>query len=345
MKKSNKLNLNSLQNIYLKKGMDFTVDGYDVGRLKIRECYLHMKKAILTTVSLMLGTLLLAGCQSTEGVKKDNNSDWPEKLTVVTMPDENNPEAGGKNKVFQEAMSDYIGIPVEQMEGGDYAVGIEAMKNEQLDVLLVSPMSYFQAKQRAYIEPLVTTSSNGAEAYKTVFVTKKDNTEINELKDLKGVNFAFVDPASSSGYMFPKYTLVKELSLDPEKMEEPNYFFKTVAYSGKHDSSLMGVVKGDYEAAAVAGQVIAMMDEAGLVDQDELKVIAETDEIPNPAFVIRQDLPEDLKKKIKEFYLQYDDEAFFEAFYKDQTVRYVEAKESDYDTVKDMMEVLGVKGE
>ena len=306
-----------------------------------------MKKVILTTVSLIMGTLLLAGCQSTEGSKQDKgaNKDWPEKLTVVTMPDENNPEAGGKNEAFQKAMSDYIGIPVEQMEGGDYAVGIEAMKNKQLDVLLVSPMSYFQAKQRVDIEPLVTTSSNGAEAYKTVFVTKKDNDDINELKDLKGTNFAFVDPASSSGYMFPKYTLVKELNLDADKVEEPDYFFKTVAYSGKHDSSLMGVVKGDYEAAAVAGQVIAMMDEAGLVDTNELKIIDETDEIPNPAFVMRKDLPDDLKKKIKEFYLQYEDEAFFEAFYKDKTVRYVEAKETDYDTVKDMMDVLGVEGE
>ena len=305
-----------------------------------------MKKVILATVSLVLGVILLAGCQSSEGSSgKGANKDWPEKLTVVTMPDENNPEAGGKNDAFQKAMSEYIGIPVEQMEGGDYAVGIEAMKNEQLDVLLVSPMSYFQAKQRVDIEPLVTTSSVGAEVYKTVFVTKKDNKEINELKDLKGKNFAFVDPASSSGYMFPKYTLVKELELDPNKVEEPNYFFETVAYSGKHDSSLMGVVKGDYEAAAVAGQVIAMMDKAELVDKDELKVIAETDEIPNPSFVVRKDLPEDLKKKIKEFYLQYEDEKFFEAFYQDKTVRYVEAKESDYDTVKDMIETLGIKGE
>lgn len=305
-----------------------------------------MKKVILATVSLVLGVILLAGCQSSEGSSgKGANKDWPEKLTVVTMPDENNPEAGGKNEAFQKAMSEHIGIPVEQMEGGDYAVGIEAMKNEQLDVLLVSPMSYFQAKKKVAIEPLVTTATLGSEPYKTVFITQKDNDKINELKDLKGTNFAFVDPASSSGYMFPKYTLVKELNLEAAKVEEPNYFFKTVAYSGKHDASLMGVSKGDYEAAAVSGQVISMMDAAGLVDQDEIKIIGETEEIPNPSYVVRSELPEDLKAKIKEFYLQYEDEKFFEAFYQDKTVRYVEAKESDYDTVKDMIETLGIKGE
>ncbi|HCM90022.1 MULTISPECIES: phosphate/phosphite/phosphonate ABC transporter substrate-binding protein [Vagococcus] len=303
-----------------------------------------MKKIIFTSVAILLGVGLLAGCQKADK-KSESGNKWPEKLTIVTMPDENNPEAGGKNEAFQKDMSKYLGIPVEVMEGGDYAVGIEAMKNKKLDVLLVSPMSYFQAKQRVEIDPLVTTSSNGAEAYKTVFVTRKDNDKINELKDLKGTNFAFVDPASSSGYMFPKYTLVKDLKLEPSKIEEPNYFFKTVAYSGKHDSSLMGVVKGDYEAAAVAGQVINMMSGAGLVDKDELKIIGETEEIPNPAYVMRSDLPDDLKKKIKEFYIQYEDEKYFETFYKDKSVRFVEAKDSDYETVKDMMKTLGIKGE
>ncbi len=304
-----------------------------------------MKKMVLGAVVLLLSVAIFAGCQKTEGSQPKNTNEWPDKLTVVTMPDENNPDAGAKNENFVKAMSEYLEMPVEQLEGGDYAVGIEAMKNKKLDVLLVSPMSYFQAKKKVAIEPLVTTAILGSEPYKTVFITQKDNNEINELKDLKGTNFAFVDPASSSGYMFPKYTLVKELNLEAAKVEEPNYFFKTVAYSGKHDASLMGVSKGDYEAAAVSGQVISMMDAAGLVDQDEIKIIGETEEIPNPSYVVRSELPEDLKAKIKEFYLQYEDETYFETLYKDKSVRFEEAKESDYDVVKNMLETLGIEGE
>ena len=304
-----------------------------------------MKKMVLGAVVLLLSVAIFAGCQKTEGSQPKNTNEWPDKLTVVTMPDENNPDAGAKNENFVKAMSEYLEMPVEQLEGGDYAVGIEAMKNKKLDVLLVSPMSYFQAKKKVAIEPLVTTATLGSEPYKTVFITQKDNDKINELKDLKGTNFAFVDPASSSGYMFPKYTLVKELNLEAAKVEEPNYFFKTVAYSGKHDASLMGVSKGDYEAAAVSGQVISMMDAAGLVDQDEIKIIGETEEIPNPSYVVRSELPEDLKAKIKEFYLQYEDETYFETLYKDKSVRFEEAKESDYDVVKNMLETLGIEGE
>lgn len=302
-----------------------------------------IKKVFYGTV--LLTSMIILGSCGNSATQSATADEKVEKITIVTLPDENNPEAGGKNEAFQKDMSEAIGIPVEVMEGADYAVGIEAMKSKKLDVLLVSPMSYFQAKQRVDIEPLVTTSSVGKEAYRTVFITQKENKEINSLEDLKGKNFAFVDPASSSGYLYPKYELVTQLGLEQQKLEEPNYFFKTVAYSGKHDSSVMGVDKGDYDAAAVAGQVLQNMDDAGLVDKEKLKIVGETQEIPNPAIVVRKELPESIKKKIKDFYLNYDKEDYFTAFYKDSSVRFVEAKEEDYASVQDIIDVLEIKGE
>jgi len=303
-----------------------------------------MKKKLFYGLAVLASVGLLTACGSnkTESKKEDG---MPEKITIVTMPDENNPEAGGKNKKFQEDMSKALGVKVDVLEGADYAVGIEAMKNKKLDVLMVSPMSYFQAKQRVEVEPLVTTTSMGREAYRTLFITKKDNDKINSLEDLKGTNFAFVDPASSSGYLYPKYELVKKLKLEQSKLEEPNYFFKTVAYSGKHDSSVMGVSKGDYEAAAVAAQVLDNMSDAKLINKDDFKIIDETQEIPNAAYIVRKELPDELKKKLKDFYLNYDDKDYFKAFYKDDSVRFVEAKDEDYASVKDIIKVLDIKGE
>lgn len=307
------------------------------------------KKWLLISSLTIVSTLTLAACGSSESSDKPGEAaaaetnNWPEKLTIVQMPDENNPDAGQKNDDFREAMSEYIGIEVEEMEGADYAVGIEALKSEKLDIMLVSPMSYYQAKERANIEPLVTTTSMGNEPYKTAFITHADNKDINDLSDLKDKTFAFVDPASSSGYMYPKAKLVTELDLDPEQLENPGYFFKTVAYSGKHDTSLMGVTMGDYDAAAVAKQTIRSLDEAGIIDADDVKVIGETDEIPNAAYIMRENLPTDLKAKIKEFYLQYDEPSYFETNYQDAGIRFKESKDSDFEIVKEMITLLGIE--
>lgn len=303
-----------------------------------------MKRTFFAGVLMTILTLtLLSGCGQGATAVDQGTTKLPEKLTIVQMPDENNPDAGTKHDGFRKEMEAAVGIPVEEMEGADYSVGIEALKAGKLDVLLVSPMSYYQAKKVAGAEPLVTTTSMGTEPYRTKFIARADDGSINDLKDLKGKNFAFVDPASSSGYMYPKTTLVKELDLASEQLENPGYFFKTVAYSGKHDASIMGVVKGDYDAAAVAGQTIPMMEQAGLFEKGALKVIGETEIIPNALFVVRKDLPEELKKKLLEFYTGYGNSDYFKAFYGSEDVRFVAAKDSDYDVVKEMVDTLGIE--
>ncbi|MUN72730.1 phosphate/phosphite/phosphonate ABC transporter substrate-binding protein [Enterococcus casseliflavus] len=288
---------------------------------------------------------MLAGCGKSAASADAKDGKSVDKLTIVQIQDETNPDSGQKNEQFRSDMSEALGIEVEELEGADYSVGIEALKAGKLDVLLVSPMSYYQAKKIAGAEPLVTTTSMGQEDYKTLFVVGKDDTTTQSLADLKGKSFAFVDPASSSGYMYPKAKLVKELSLDPNQLENPGYFFDTVAYSGKHDSSLMGVAKGDYDAAAVAGQVITSLVDAGMIQEDDIRVIGETETIPNALFVVRSDLPAETKAALKDFYLTYENEEYFETFYGSKEVRFTEAKDEDYEVVQEMVEILNLEEE
>ncbi|EOH97819.1 phosphate/phosphite/phosphonate ABC transporter substrate-binding protein [Enterococcus pallens] len=301
-----------------------------------------MKKIKLAVLALLCGTALAAmtGCGNDQSATA---ADEVDKLTIVQMPDETNPDAGSKNDQFRKDMEKELGIEIEELEGAEYSVGIEAMKAGKLDVLLVTPMSYYQAKKVAGVEPLVTTTSMVEKPYRTVFIVNKDDKETQSLEDLKGKTFAFVDPASSSGYMFPKSKLVNELDLDPDQLENPDYFFKTVAYSGKHDSSIMGVIKGDYEAAAVAEQIIPQLVEAGMMKEDDVRIVGETDVIPNACFVIRADLPQEMKDKIKDFYLNYENGDYFETLYGSKDVRFVEAKDEDYDVVKEMVETLNIE--
>jgi len=271
------------------------------------------------------------------------NADWPDTLTIVLMPDEGNPDAANINTEFKDAMEAALGIKVEMIEAFEYAVGIEAMKSGKLDLLLVSPMSYYQAERVANIEPLVTTGTEGTTPYKTVFVTKSDRDDINSLEDLRDKTFAFVDPASSSGYLYPKAKLLSELGLDTDQLENPGYFFKTVTYSGKHDASLMGVSMGDYDAGAVALQIIDSVIDAGLIGANDLKIIGETDIIPSACYIMRAELPQSLKDTIKAFYLGYDDPTYFAQFYQNPDIRYIEAYASDYDVVYEMVRLLKIE--
>lgn len=279
----------------------------------------------------------VVGCSDKD---KEDASAWPDKIVVAQMPNENNPNADAQHDKFAKALSEELGIEVESVEGSEYTAGIEGMASGKVDVMLVSPMSYFQAKQRANIEIMVSTPTS--EDYKTVFITKADRDDINTLEDLKGKSFAFVDQSSSSGYMYPKAKLVKDLKLDTDKLESSDYFFHTVAFSGGHPTSLTGVLMGDYDGAAVAQSVITQMVAAGQLKESDIKVIGETDIIPNPSYVVRTELPKDLREKIKAFFLSYDDGEYFESLNGSADIRFVDISEKDYDPAKEMLDLLKI---
>ncbi|MFP7200993.1 phosphate/phosphite/phosphonate ABC transporter substrate-binding protein [Lysinibacillus halotolerans] len=257
------------------------------------------------------------------------NKGWPEELTLVQMPNENNPNAASMHTALRDHLSEELGIEVKEFEGGSYAVGIEALASGNLDIMLASPMSYYQANQKAGAELLVTPQIEGYEYY-TAFITKKDNEEINNMEDLKGKNFAFVNAASSSGYLYPKGTLVQEFDLDPDLLEQSGYFFENVTFSESHANSVMGVLMGDFDAAAVAiGQMDSMI-QAGTIKEDDFKIIGRTQNIPDASYIIRGDLPEDFKEAIREAFVSFEDEQYFEAVHNDPNARFVETEQTYY---------------
>ena len=84
--------------------------------------------------------------------------------------------------------------------------------------------------------------------YHSVFVTQKDNNEINSIKDFKGKTIAFVDPDSTSGNLVPTSEIMKafpDLHLTNEKIHTNGEFFEAVSFSGKHQAGLQAVIKGD----------------------------------------------------------------------------------------------------
>lgn len=264
---------------------------------------------------------------------------WPEELTLVQMPNENNPNAASMHTALRDHLSKELGIEVKEFEGGSYAVGIEALASGKLDVMLASPMSYYQANQLAGAELLVTPQVEGYEYY-TAFITKKDNEEINNMEDLKGKNFAFVNAASSSGYLYPKGTLVQEFNLDPDSVEQSGYFFENVTFSESHPNSVMGVMMGDFDAAAVAIGQLDSMIEAGTIKEDDFKIIGQTQDIPDASYIVRGDLPEDFKNALKDAFVSFEDEKYFEAVHNDPKARFVATKQDYYDPTIEMLDAI-----
>lgn len=295
-------------------------------------------KKVIKTVGSLLAILTLAACQETEN--SDLQAEMPTKITIAQMSNDVNESVPTLHKQFIEHLAEELGIEVVEVETSLYAVGIEGLSNGEIDIFQATPMTYFLAQEK--LDMTIIASTSREVEYFASFIARTDNEEINSLADLRGHNFAFVNPASTSGFLYPKATLVKELDLDSDRFEQNGYFFEQIAYSGTHHTSLIGVAMGDYDAAVVSSTYVPRFEEAGLIEKGEIKVIGRSVEIPNPSYVIREDLPETFKQAVKEAFLSFDNGEYFDALYDDPNTRFVEVEQNHFDETVELLKTIDV---
>jgi phosphonate transport system substrate-binding protein len=215
-----------------------------------------------------------------------------DKLRIGLIPSEDSQAMIESSKLVLDNLEKQIGMPVEPFVATDYNGIIEALRAGKLDVAYLGPFSYVLATSVADVEAfaVAVTQKTHQSAYKSLIITRKDSS-IKDLADLQGHTFAFVDPSSASGHLFPKAGLEKA-GYNPEKL------FSRVIFSGSHDASILAVANGKVDAAAVADRILAGAVAKDIVKQDDFRVVWTSQPIPESPMVWRKALDPELKKKI-----------------------------------------------
>ncbi|WP_095050089.1 MULTISPECIES: phosphonate ABC transporter substrate-binding protein [unclassified Pseudomonas] len=215
-----------------------------------------------------------------------------DKLTIGLIPSEDSQAMIESSKQVLDDLQAKIGMPVVPFVATDYNGIIEALRSGKLDVAYLGPFSYVLATSVADVEAfsVAVTKKTGQSAYKSVILARKDSG-IHSLADLKGHTFAFVDPSSASGHLFPKAGL-EQAGFAPDSL------FKRVIFSGSHDASILAVENKKVDAAAVADRIFASAVAKGVVKQDDFEIVWSSKPIPESPMVWRKALDPELKKKV-----------------------------------------------
>lgn len=222
-------------------------------------------------------------------------------LTVGLIPSEDSRAMIANSQKMMDMLSAALGMPVKPFVAADYNGVIEALRSKRLDVAYLGPFSYVLGATIAPIEAFAVaeTKKAGRTFYHSQIIAHKDSG-IKTVADLKGKNFAFVDPSSTSGHLFPKAGLMK-LGFNTDKD------FGRVIFSGSHDSSAIAVQNKKIEAAAIADRILDAAIAKGLAKREDLVEVWKSDPIPESPTVWRKDLPDDLKKRVQAAFLQVKD--------------------------------------
>jgi phosphonate transport system substrate-binding protein len=306
------------------------------------------RRAFVTLAAFLLTSTLFStsGCNNTPSGGTTTGKDdlptaasaRPEKLVFGFIPSTEADTIAEDAKPMAAFISKEIGIPVETMTTTDYVGLVEAMGSKKVDIGSLAPLIYVLAKDQGAAEVLLKTSRKKSLTYHSVFMVRADSG-IKTIEQLKGKRVAFVDPSSASGFLFPAYHLKQKGIADLDN------FFSDVAYLGAHDKAVMAVYNGDVDAAAVydmaRNKVLKTMPDV----MEKVVVIEQTQAIPNDTISIRTGLDPALVEQIKQALLKYsaseEGKKTLDTVYEIDAL--VEAKDADYDPVREVAKAMGVQ--
>jgi len=186
-----------------------------------------------------------------------------------------------------------IGCKVEVYVATGYNAEIEAMRNGKLEVAEFGPLGYVLAHQVAKAEAVAAfgNAQNKPVTYWASVVTYP-SSGLKTVADLRGHSFAFSDPASTSGHLFPAYGIRKS-GLDPDKDV-------TAIYAGSHTASFEALSNHKVDAAELNSEQLESATQRGHYKDGDLVFLWKSDPIPTDPVAIRGDLPAPFKKKLTE---------------------------------------------
>lgn len=297
------------------------------------------RRKLLTALLILLP--VLGACSQTIGENTESSSgqsvsaDAKKEIVMGLIPAESNEEMIEKFEPMRAYLEKKLERPVKVFTATDYAGVIEAMKKDKVDVAWFGPLSYVLAEKEADAEAFAVgvRKTTGLSTYKSIFVVPGDS-DIKSIKDFKGKNVAFVDPASTSGGLVPTYLVKKETGKMPQE------FFGNLSYAGGHDAAELAVKNKTVDGAADNDITYNKMLKKALISKESNRVLLESEPLPGSPLTYRSELDESLKTKIKDTILNAHKEIQVTGY--GELERYEEAEAQDYQLVRNMVKELGL---
>ena len=233
-------------------------------------------------------------------------------------------------------ISEKLGCPVDVEIGTSYTATIEAMRAGKIDAAEFGPLSYVLAHKLADAQAVATyAKTDGTPDTYTASIVTWPGSGITTLKGVAGHTFAYSDPASTSGHLFPAYAL-KGVDIDPD------HGIKAV-YAGSHTASYEALLNHKVQAGEMNSPEIGSAQVAGIYDPKDFVTLWTSQPIPQDPIVVRGNLPTAFKAKLSEVLAHLDlssipaDEAKIIGLH---GKGYIPAKDADYDGIRSLVSVL-----
>ena len=244
-----------------------------------------MKKILLALFSFIF-VFSIVGCTAKTETKKEEKV-----IKMGFVPLKNSEKLVEDLKPISDYLSERLGVKVEAFTASNYIGVVEGLCSGSVDFGIIPPFSSLLAQKQSSAKPILTSKGKtGKPGYTAELYVRKDSG-IKSLQDVKGKKVAFVDPSSSSGYIYPGAMLVEAgLNLD----KDISYQF-----SGGHDKSLQLLLNKDVDVIATFDGVEDRYAKDFPQAKTDIQKLATSDMIPGVMVTTSSKMDKELQEKLE----------------------------------------------
>lgn len=222
--------------------------------------------------------------------------------------------------------------PVVLIQRRTYAEVNDLIKKGKIDIAFFSE-GYVEVFKKGDAELLVVPRVKGESTHYS-YIIVREKSGIMKFDDLKGKSFAFTEPHSGSGKIYPVY-LIKKAGRTPE-----NYFSEYI-YTHSYSNSVRAVKEGEIDGAAIDSLTFDYLSARNSKQVDGLKIIQKSPPFGISPWVVRSGLDSKLKKELEKVFLDMDEDTEGQRILKGLFMdKFVKGKIDIYNPIEEMISFI-----
>lgn len=237
-------------------------------------------------------------------------------------------------QLLLDYLSEALDRPVELVQRRTYEETNDLVESGEVDVAFVCTSAYITGHDEFGMELLAGPEVSGESVYHSLLIVPS-NSSSETLQDLQSKVFAFTDPISYSGRVYPTY-LVQELG------QTPDTFFSRTFFTYSHDEAIYAVADGLADGAAVDSLVYDFALERDPTLAERIRVIHRSPPFGIPPVVVSPNVRPQQQALLQEILLtMHETQRGREALQSLGLERFILIEDSAYDSARQITELVG----
>jgi phosphonate transport system substrate-binding protein len=219
------------------------------------------------------------------------------KLTIGLIPEQNVFLQMERYRPIAEYIRERTGVEIRFTILSRYGNIIDSFTSQDMDGAFWGSFTGALAIQKLGIEPIVRPLwQDGTSSYHGHVFVRKDSG-IENVRDMKGKTIAFVERATTAGYVFPMAYLREH------GVGDLDAYFKEYYFAGSHDATIIAVLDGKADVGCAKNTIYSLVAGRDPRVEDELVILAESPTVPSNGLAIRRDLAPATKAALRDVLL------------------------------------------